>query len=142
MKKWLLAAKIAKNGTALFGDFKNGKLQCAHFKCRILNFLAHNPLPTSNACVFHHLQRPNMIHWSLAATIKLIYLNFILILFYSVQVFKFKIKPSYISISKPINLFVKISVTLALFAWCPASGFFVPCPNLTSISTAIVQNKG
>ncbi len=88
-----------------------------------------------------YLQLPIMIPWSLTATIKLLYLNFIIINFYSVQVFKFKNKPSSISIGKPMTLFVKTSITLASFAWGPASGFSVPCPNLTSVSTAIVKNS-
>jgi hypothetical protein len=83
-----------------------------------------------------------MIPWSLTATIKLLYLNFIIINFYSVQVFKFKNKPSSIYIGKPMTLFVKTSITLASFAWCPASGFSVPCPNLTSVGNAIVKNSG
>jgi hypothetical protein len=140
MKKGHPLAKIAKNGTFL--GPKKGKLQCAHFTCPFFEFFPHNPLPTSLPVLLIHLELPNMIPWSLTATIKLLYLNFMIIIFYCVQVFKFKNKPSYISIGKPVTLFVKTSITLASFAWCPASGFSVPCPNLTSVSTAIVNNSG
>jgi hypothetical protein len=51
MKKRALVTKIAKNGT--FFNLKNGKIQCAHFKCPIFIFFAHKPLPISIACVFH-----------------------------------------------------------------------------------------
>jgi hypothetical protein len=127
----------------LFWDPKKENYSVLILSVLVFEFFPHNPLPTFIAYVHIPLLLPNMIPSSLAATIKkLLYLNFIIINFYSVQVFKFKNGPSYISISKPVILFVKNSVTLASFAWCPASGFFAPCPDLIIISTAIVQNSG
>jgi hypothetical protein len=41
-----------------------------------------------------------------------------------------------------MNLFVKHSDTQASFAWCPASAFVKPCPNLITVSIVIVQNWG
>jgi hypothetical protein len=125
----------------LFWDPKKENYSVLILLVLFLNFLHTTLYPLPLSVLLIHLQLPNMIPWSLTATIKLLYLNFIIIIFYSVQVFKFKNKPSYISIGKPVTLFVKTSITLASFAWCPASGFSVPCPNLTSISAAIVKKQ-
>jgi hypothetical protein len=93
------------------------KLQCAHLKCTILKLSGPNPLADPIVCVFFiYLQLARMIPWILAATVKVIFLYFIIIIFYSVQVIKLKNKPSYISISNPMNLFVKHSDTLASVA--------------------------
>jgi hypothetical protein len=138
MKKGHPAAKIA----VLFWNPKKENYSVLILFVLFLNFFHTTLYPLPLLVLLIHLQLPNMIPWSLTATIKLLYLNLIIINFYSVQVFKFKNKPSYISIGKPVTLFVRTSITLASFAWCPASGFFVPCPNLISVSTAIVQNSG
>jgi hypothetical protein len=124
----------------LFWDPKKENYSVLILRVLFFNFFHTilNPLPLP--VFFIPLQQPNMIPWSLAATIKLLYLNFIN--FLQCASFQIQTKPSYISISKPVTLFIKTSVTPASFAWCPASGFFVPCPNLTSVSTAIVQNSG
>jgi hypothetical protein len=100
-----------------FLEPKIGKLQCTHLKCTILKLFAPNPLANPIACFFIYLQLASMIPWILAATVRVIfYLFFIIIIFYSVQVIKLKNKPSYISNSNPMNLFVKHSDTLASFA--------------------------
>ena len=141
MKKGLAVGKIAEN-CAFFWNLKSENYSVLIWSVQFWNFLDPTLLPIPLPVFFIYLQLASMIPLVLAATVKVIFLNFVIITFYSVQVIKLKNKPSYISISYPMNIFVKQSDTLASFAWCPASDLLMPCPNLITVSTVIVQNWG
>ncbi len=126
----------------LFWNLKSENYSVLIWSVQFWNFLHPTLLLIPLPVFFIYLQLASMIPWILAATVKVIFLNFIIIIFYSVQVMKLKNKPSYISNRNLVNLFVKHINTLASFAWHRASAFVKPCPNLIIVSKVIVQKWG
>ncbi len=90
MKIGLPVAKFAEK--LYFFRTQKKKITVLILGSYFLNFFHTTLCPLPLPVFFIHLQLPNMIPWSLAATIEVPFLNFIIINFYSVQVFKLEKK--------------------------------------------------